>query len=177
VKARGVVALLVAALAFYLVLIGVRGAELLGDHRWAVRGLGLGVLILPVVGIAIVARELRFGRASELLGRRLGAEDAEPPGDPAPPGDPQVPGAAGAPEPRRTASGRIDPEAADAVFAVRKAQVEAAPDDWRAWYRLGIAYGDARDTVRGRRAIRHAIALERAARAAGDQPSGDRAPA
>ena len=52
----------------------------------------------------------------------------------------------------------------DAAFELRKAEVEAAPDDWRAWYRLAVAYGDARDTARGRRAMRKAIALQRAAR-------------
>ena len=76
--------------------------------------------------------ELRFGRATERLARLLDEPDAPRPGRP----------------------GR----------GVRAAQgeVEAAPGDWRAWYRLAVAYGDARDTARGRRTMRKAIALQRA---------------
>jgi Flp pilus assembly protein TadD len=45
---------------------------------------------------------------------------------------------------------------------LRQAQVESTPGDWQAWYRLAIAYGDARDTARGRRTMRKAIAMQRA---------------
>jgi hypothetical protein len=128
---RQLVLLLVVALAFYAFLIGVAGVALLGDHRWAAKGLGLGVLLLPLVGIAIVVNDLRFGRATERLARQLD-EPAHAPADP------------------------------DAAFELRKDEVEAAPGDWRAWYRLAVAYGDARDTARGRSAMRKAIALQHA---------------
>jgi hypothetical protein len=55
-------------------------------------------------------------------------------------------------------------EAAQRQFAQRQAETEAAPQDWRAWFRLALAYADARDNVRGRRAMRKAVALERAER-------------
>ena len=42
-----------------------------------------------------------------------------------------------------------------------KADVENAPDDWRAWYRLGIVYDAAGDRRRARAAVRTAIRLER----------------
>jgi hypothetical protein len=132
-RPRDLVLLLVVALAFYFVLVGVAGVALLGDHRWTVKGLGVGVLLLPLVGIAIVANELRFGRATERLAELLDEPDRERPADP------------------------------DAAFALRQAEVEAAPGDWRAWYRLAVAYGDARDTARGRRTMRKAIAMQRAA--------------
>jgi hypothetical protein len=134
--ARDVVLLLVAILAFYLVLVGVGGISLLGDHRWTVKLLGVGVLSLPLIGIVVVAAELRFGRATQRLAEQLGP-------DPGPPDAPQSP---------------------DAAFAVRQAQVEAVPDSWERWYRLAVAYGDARDTARGRRTMRKAIAMHRAAR-------------
>lgn len=134
-RSRDVVVLLVMALAFYLVLIGARGISLLGDHRWIVKGLGTGVLLLPLVGVAIVVAELRFGWATERLARVLGPDS----------------------------SLDVAPDDPDAAFALRKAQVETVPGDWRAWYRLAIAYGDARDTARGRRTMRRAIAMERAA--------------
>lgn len=131
-RALLVVVLVVAVLGFYIVLLGIRGVTLLGDPRWVVKGLGLGIVLLPVVGVAIVVEELRFGRAAQRLGQVL--DDA---GEPAPPaGDPQH------------------------VFDVRRTEAEQAPDDWRAWYRLGVAYGAAGDVGRGRRAVRKAIALE-----------------
>ena len=59
----------------------------------------------------------------------------------------------------RTPSGRVDRAAADAAFARRRAETEANPGDWRCWFRLAVAYHDARDTPRARRAMQHAIAL------------------
>jgi Flp pilus assembly protein TadD len=69
------------------------------------------------------------------------------------------------PEVTRLPSGRLEKADADAVFEQRKAEVEAAPEDWRAWWRLAAAYGEARDPRRGRRAMRKAVTLERSARA------------
>ena len=39
-----------------------------------------------------------------------------------------------------TPSGRVQRDAADALFATVRAEVEADPDDWRRWYRLARAY-------------------------------------
>ena len=135
-RPKVVALLLVAVLVFYFLVIGARGVSLLGDGRWVVKLLGLGVLLLPVVGIAIVAAELRFGRATERQAAQLGP-------------DPGAPDA------------ELDP---DAAFAQRQAQVEQDPADWQRWYRLALAYGAARDTARGRRTMRRAVAMERAAR-------------
>ena len=62
------------------------------------------------------------------------------------------------------APGELITLASPSLFAERKAEVEAAPDDWRAWFRLGSAYGDAGDTSRGRTAVRRAVRLERESR-------------
>ena len=59
----------------------------------------------------------------------------------------------------RTPGGRIDRDSADEVFARRQAETEDAPDDWRCWFRLAVAYHDARDTPRARKAMQRAIAL------------------
>jgi hypothetical protein len=111
-------------------------------------GVGVGVLLLVAVGLLLVAGEVRLAAASERLGRRLGEEG-------------------GLPEdlPERLPSGRLPAEAAEQQFARRKAEVEAAPEDWRAWFRLALAYSDARDSTAGRRAMRRAVGLERAERA------------
>jgi hypothetical protein len=153
-RALAVVVLLVAILAFYFVLLGARGISLLGDPRLVVKGLGLGILLLPLVGLVIVVQELRFGRSAQRLGERLADEEGPADTLSAETPDPPAPG----PE---TAPGRRDFSAADAVFDERQAAVESSPTDWRAWYRLGAAYGDAGDVARGRRAVRRAIALER----------------
>jgi hypothetical protein len=134
---KRVVALLVVALAAYFALIGYRGVYLLGEHRLALRVLGVAVLLLPLIGIWVVVAEIRFGRATERLARRMPEGGDEP-------------------LPRRP-SGRVDRTAADARFARRKAEVEAAPDDWRTWYRLALAYDDAGDRRRARAAMRTAI--------------------
>lgn len=136
---KRLVALLVAALAVYFALIGYRGVYLLGQDRVALKVLGGAVLVLPLIGIWVVVAEVRFGAATERLARALGEEhdDAEP--------LPRMP------------SGRVDRAAADARFAERRAEVEAAPDDWRRWYRLALAYDDAGDRRRARAAMRTAI--------------------
>ena len=176
-------ALLAAAVTVcYLALVGWQGVHLLTAGPLAARGLGLGVLLLPVVGLFVVLRELRFGYDTERLARLL-PENAGPAADGAPPAGEPAAGepvagmpAAGEPEPARRPSGRVDRAAADAVFARRRAELEQDPGDWRRWYRLAVAYGDAGDTRRGRQAMRHAIALERrlARRPAGE---GGRPPA
>lgn len=110
--------------------------------------LAVGVLLLVLVGLLLVAGEVRLGMGSARLARRLTEE-----GDPGEPAD--LP---------RTPSGRLTREAAQELFDRRKTETEAAPGDWRAWWRLAAAYGEARDTSAGRRAMRKAIALERASR-------------
>jgi hypothetical protein len=114
-------------------------------------GIGVGLMIFVVVGLLLVAGEVRLGADSERLARRLEAEGGlpyDPPGV------------------TRRASGRLDKDDADAIFEDRKREVEAAPEDWRAWWRLAAAYGEARDPRRGRRAMRRAVSLERASRGA-----------
>jgi hypothetical protein len=118
-------------------------------------GVGIGVLLLVVVGLLLVAGEVRLGADSARLARRLEAEGGlpyDPPGV------------------TRLASGRLDKGDADGVFEQRRAEVEAAPEDWRAWWRLAAAYGDARDPRRGRRAMRKAVLLEKGSRS--EEPRG-----
>jgi hypothetical protein len=136
-----IVAVLVAALAFYFGLIGIRGFYLLGQDRWVLKLLGVAVLVLPLVGIWVVVAELRFGMASQRLAERLRAA-----------GDVEE-----LPELPRLTSGRVDRKAADAVFDAQRVKVEAAPDDWRGWFRLAQAYDLAGDRKRAREALRTAI--------------------
>ena len=115
-------------------------------------GVGIGVLLLVVVGVALVAGEVKLGADSARLARRLEREGGLP-------FDP--------PDVTRLPSGRLEKADADRVFDQRRSEVEQQPDDWRAWWRLAAAYGDARDNRRGRRALRRAVMLEKAERVRG----------
>jgi len=108
--------------------------------------LGVGVLLLVVVGGVLVTSEVRLAADSQRLGRKLFDEGFVEEDLPTLP------------------SGRVQRDAADALFERRKAEAEAAPEDWRAWFKLATAYDAARDASRGRRAMRKAIALEREVR-------------
>lgn len=132
------------AVAVYLVLTAWRGLAFLSAPSWSARLLGLAVLVLPVLGAGLIVRELRFGSQVADLGRRLADEQGLPLDD----------------LPRRP-SGRVERAAADARAAEAIAAVEATPQDWRCWYRLGIAYDDAGDRTRARAAMRRALALSR----------------
>jgi hypothetical protein len=123
--------------------LALKGVQLLGTGDLREVGLGVGILVLVAVGVVLVLGEVRLGAASARLGRRLEAEG-------------------GLPEdlPERRPSGRLPADAAQRQFARRKTETEAAPDDWRCWFRLALAYADARDTSAGRRAMRRAVALE-----------------
>ena len=127
----------------------VTGVSLLTSGDLVQVGVGIGVLLLVGVGVVLVLGEVRLGAASARLARQLEAEGGLP-------YDP--PGVV------RLASGRLEKDDADVVFEERRGEVEAAPEDWRAWWRLAAAYGEARDPRRGRRAMRRAVSLERASR-------------
>jgi hypothetical protein len=62
----------------------------------------------------------------------------------------------------RSPGGRIDREVARERFGAARADVEAAEDDWRAWYRLAFAYDAAGDRKAARAALRTASRLHRA---------------
>nr|WP_240969380.1 hypothetical protein [Streptomyces sp. HNM0575] len=131
-----------AVLLAYFVLAGSRGVLLIEQGTAITVPFGLAVLVLPLIGVWFLWQTTRFAHNAERLARELEAEGGLPPD-----------------ELRRTPSGRIDRDSADEVFARRKAEAEAAPGDWRSWFRLAVAYRDARDTPRARKAMQHAISL------------------
>ncbi|MGV9299470.1 tetratricopeptide repeat protein [Amycolatopsis sp. NPDC003676] len=147
-KARNVALLMTAALVVYLVLLADRAVALLATGTPAGIALGIGVFLLPLLGVWIVVVTWRSGMQIQRLSRQLDAEG----------GLPDVSGL-----PRRP-SGRVDRDAADAWFDARRAEVEASQEDWRAWYRLAYAYDIAGDRRRARATMRKAIELEAAER-------------
>lgn len=134
--------ILAGAVAVYLVFTAARAWALIAAGDPVPIMLGLAVLVIPLIGAWMLWRELRFGMRTQDLGRELGAEGGLPVDD--------LP---------RTASGRIEKDAADARFVQYQREVEGEPADWRCWYRLAIGYDDARDRKRARAAMREAIRL------------------
>lgn len=135
-----------AVLAVYFFLAGTRGWYLVREGTPVTVALGIAVLVLPAIGIWFLWQTTAFARAANALARELDAEGGLP-----------------VDELKRMPSGRIDRDSADEVFHRRKAETEAAPEDWRCWFRLAVAYHDARDTPRARKAMQRAITLHKAA--------------
>lgn len=131
-----------AALVAYLVLAGWRGVVLLTSGSVAGVLLGVAVLVIPAIGAWLVWREIDFGYAMQ----RMGAELAER-------GDLPVDDFA------RTPSGRIEQHDAERFLASERERVDSAPEDWAAWYRLGLALDAVRDRRRARAAMREARRL------------------
>jgi hypothetical protein len=131
-----------AVLVVYFVLVGSRGMLLIRHGTLLTVTFGMAVLILPVIGIWFLWKNTQFVSKANKLAAKLEAEGGLP-----------------VDELVRTAAGRIDRDSADAVFAKRRAETEDAPDDWRSWFRLAVAYHDARDTPRARKAMQRAIVL------------------
>jgi len=146
-SARIGVAVMAALLALYIVLVGQRAWLLLASGDPVGIAMGAALVVLPLIAGWALGRELWFGVRAQQLGRRLETEGALPQEEVA-----------------VRPSGRVLREDGDAVFPAYRADVEAHPDDWRAWYRLGLAYDAAGDRRRAREAVRTAIRLERADR-------------
>ncbi|MEU3403716.1 hypothetical protein [Streptomyces sp. NPDC006670] len=137
-----------AVLVVYFALVGSRGLMLIQQGTWLTVTFGAAVLILPVIGIWFLWMNTRFVTRANQLAAELEAEGGLP-----------------VDELERDQYGRILRDSADEVFARRKAETEDAPGDWRTWFRLAVAYHDARDTPRARKAMQRAIALHQAAHA------------
>ncbi|WP_168627662.1 MULTISPECIES: hypothetical protein [unclassified Cryobacterium] len=134
-----------ALLALYLLLVVQSSFRLIAVDEPVAKVMGVALLVLPLIGFWALGAELLFGWRSGRLERELAAEGGLP--------DDNL---------ERYPSGRvIDRAAADVVFERYRAEADAAPDSWRAWFRLGLAYDSAGDRRRARHAIRRAIALER----------------
>ncbi|MEU4649702.1 hypothetical protein [Nocardia fluminea] len=147
-----VVVFLVIALLFYFVRLGGLAIAYIADGGFAGIAIGIGMLLLPVVGLWILWATLSAAFAHQRLARRIHDEGLEVDTS-------QLP---------RRPSGRIEREAADALFAQIKTEWEADPDNWRSSYRLARAYDYAGDRGRARDTMRRAVALEKLERDPGE---------
>jgi len=127
----------------YFVLLGRLAIAMIAAGRAAAVGLGLALLIMPVIGLWAMIATLRAGFAHQKLARLIADEGME----------------LDASTLARRPSGRIERDAADALFATVRTEVQGNPDDWRRWYRLARAYDYAGDRRRARDAMKTALEL------------------
>ncbi len=137
-------ALMAVLLVVYIVLIGVRAVAFIATGLGIGIAIGVALIVVAVIGALLLVLEVRFGLRITRLGARLEREGGTP--------DDVV---------EVRPSGRPTRAAADALFPEYRAAVEAAPDDWRAWFRLGVVYDAAGDRKRARAAMRTALAHAR----------------
>ena len=138
------IAFLCLALIFYFARLTRTAIALIRSGTPAAAALGIGVLILPIVGAWAMAATLRAGLAHQRLARLAAADGMELDVTDLP----------------RRPSGRIERDAADALFTTTRAELDADPDNWVRWYRLARAYDYAGDRGRAREAMRTAVAMQ-----------------
>lgn len=146
-RGRIAVGFMAVLLLLYLLLVAQLALRLIALNDAVSRALGLALIVLPLIGLWTLAAELVFGVRSQRLTALLAAA-GELPVDTL----------------LTRSSGRPIRSAADAQFPRYKAEVEADPESWKTWFRLGLAYDASGDRRRARSSIRRAIALERASR-------------
>jgi len=144
VTARIGAALMALLLLLYLGVVAQLAFRLIAADDAVARGLGIALLVLPLLGFWALIAEMLFGLRSQRLGRIVAGEGGLP-ADSLP----------------LRPSGRPVRSAADAEFTKYQTAVEGEPDSWKAWFRLGLAYDACGDRRRARQSIRRAIALQR----------------
>jgi tetratricopeptide (TPR) repeat protein len=132
------------ALVVYFVLLGRIAMAFIMSGEPAAIGLGLALTIMPLIGLWVMVSTLRAGLAHQRLGRIAREEGMELDVSSLP----------------RRASGRIERDAADALFVTVRDELEQDPENWRRWYRLARAYDYAGDRSRAREAMKKAVEME-----------------
>jgi len=132
------------ALLFYFATLGKMAVAMIADGRAAAVGLGIAVLIMPLIGLWATVATLRAGLAHQRLARLAGEAGMELDVESLP----------------RRASGRIERAAADELFETVRAELDADPGNWMRWYRVARAYDYAGDRSRAREAMRRAVELQ-----------------
>jgi cytochrome c-type biogenesis protein CcmH/NrfG len=144
VRIQLTIAFMCAALLVYLVLLGRSAMLMIGSGRAVAVVLGVALLILPAIGLWAMIATLRAGFAHQKLARLVAEDGMELDVSALP----------------RRPSGRIERDAADALFDTVRAELDGDPDDWRRWYRLARAYDYAGDRRRAREAMKKAVQMQ-----------------
>lgn len=144
VRLQLLIAFMCAALLVYLALLARTAVVMIGSGRAAAIGLGVALLVLPVIGLWAMIATLRAGFAHQKLARLIAEDGMELDVSALP----------------RRPSGRIERQAADTLFEAVRTELHDDPDNWRRWYRLARAYDYAGDRARAREAMKKAVELQ-----------------
>ncbi|HEV7853593.1 MAG TPA: tetratricopeptide repeat protein [Mycobacterium sp.] len=141
-----VIGFMCVALVVYFLLLGRIAWAFMTSGSAAAVGLGLAVLVMPLIGIWVMVSTLQAGLAHQRLARlarekRMELDVSDLPTLP---------------------SGRIQRDAADALFETVRDELEQDRDNWLRWYRLARAYDYAGDRSRAREAMKKAVELQEA---------------
>lgn len=104
--------------------------------------MGIALIVLPLIGAWALVREIQFGFQADRLGTQLNAEGGMPPA-----------------ETELSARGKVAKADAEPLVQRYTAEAEAAVDDWRARYRLGVVQEAAGRRKDARASIREAIRI------------------
>ncbi|WP_193043282.1 hypothetical protein [Mycolicibacterium baixiangningiae] len=146
-RTQVLIAFMCVALVVYFLLLGRIAFAFISSGELAAIGLGIALLALPLIGIWVMVSTLQAGFAHQRLARLAREQNL----------DLNV-----SDLPRRP-SGRIERDAADALFDVVRNELQEDPDNWVRWYRLARAYDYAGDRGRARAAMRRAVDLQEGA--------------
>lgn len=138
------IAFMCVALVVYFVLLGRIAFALISSGELAAVGLGVALLVLPLIGVWVMVSTVRAGFAHQRLARLAREQNLELDVSDLP----------------RRPSGRIERDAADALFDGVREELKEDPDNWVRWYRLARAYDYAGDRGRARAAMRRAVELQ-----------------
>lgn len=138
------IAFMCVALLVYIALLGRTAVLMLSSGRAVAVALGVALLILPGIGLWAMIATLHAGFAHQKLARLVAEDGMELDVGTLP----------------RRPSGRIERDAADALFDTVRAELDSDPNDWRRWYRLARAYDYAGDRGRAREAMKKAVELQ-----------------
>jgi hypothetical protein len=139
-----VIGFMCVALVVYFYMLGRIAMAFISSGSLAAAGLGLALLIFPLIGVWVMVSTLRAGLAHQRLARIVREEGMELDVSSLP----------------RMPSGRIQRDAADALFETVRDELESDRDNWRRWYRLARAYDYAGDRSRAREAMRTAVEMQ-----------------
>lgn len=125
--ARRIALILAGILGVYLVFAASRGLDLLKSDDPAVKGLGVAVLILPLIGTILVYREIKFGKLSYEMGQSI-------------------------PETYLPTT-ELDDQARKEFLESAIEKTKSDMENWQAWYSVALGY----DLLQERRLARDAM--------------------
>lgn len=140
-------AVMVAITLLYAFLLFERGIVLLQDGQPVAVIMGVAILVFPLLALATIFFEIRFGLRLAKLEKLFLASGMESPGYELRP------------------SGRAEPESGKRIFEQLKAALEKDEQNFLLWYLLADAYDKLGDRKRARQAARQAISRAKQAHA------------